>query len=195
MEQAHWRNGPARALDLFDLKGALESLGMGELKLERSADSDFALGAKVFAGERQLGMAGQLVSTHFGKVAATGPIFVAEIDLPNELEIALGPSKFRELQRFPSVTRDIAMLAPEKLTHHEILAVIHGADEPLLAAAALFDLFTGPAAAQLGPGQKSLAYALTYRNKNRTLTHDEVNTAHDRIRERLKSELGVELRE
>ena len=54
-----------------------------------------------------------------------------------------------------------------------------------------------PAKAQkmLGAGRKSLAYSLTYRDKNRTLTHDEVNAAHDRIRERLKSELGVELRE
>ena len=47
----------------------------------------------------------------------------------------------------------------------------------------------------IGAGRKSLAYSLTYLDKNRTLTSDEVSAAHDRIRERLKSELGVELRE
>ena len=47
----------------------------------------------------------------------------------------------------------------------------------------------------LGAGRKSLAYSLTYLDKNRTLTSDEVSAAHDRIRERLKSQLGVELRE
>jgi len=44
-------------------------------------------------------------------------------------------------------------------------------------------------------GRKSMAYSLTYLDKNRTLTSDEVSLAHDRIRERLKSELGAELRE
>jgi len=193
--QAHWRTGPARALDLFDLKGALDSLGWSQLRLERSENSDFALGTEIFSGERRLGIAGQLSSTYAAKATATAPVFVAEIDLPNELESAFESGKFQELQRFPSVTRDIAMLVTEKLTHREILSVIQGADEPLLAGTEIFDLFGGRAAANQGAGQKSLAYTLTYRDKNRTLTHDEVNAAHDRIRERLKCELGVELRE
>ena len=87
------------------------------------------------------------------------------------------------------------MFAPETLAHAEILSTIRGAQEPLLGEVALFDLFSGADAEALGGGRKSLAYSLTYQNRNRTLTHDEVNAAHDRIRERLKSELGVELRE
>jgi phenylalanyl-tRNA synthetase beta chain len=193
--QAHWRSGPARALDLFDLKAALESVGAGELRLVRSEDSDFALGTEVFSGPARRGVAGQLSSTQAVKAAATAAVFVAEIDLPNEFETTLESRKFRELQRFPSVTRDIAMLVPEKLTHREILAMIQSADEPLLAEAELFDLFCGQAATVPGGGQKSLAYSLTYRDKKRTLTHDEANAAHDRIRERLKRELGVGLRE
>jgi phenylalanyl-tRNA synthetase beta chain len=59
----------------------------------------------------------------------------------------------------------------------------------------LFDLFSGASAETIGAGRKSLAYSLTYLDKNRTLTANEVSAAHDRIRERLRSELGVELRE
>ncbi|MGZ4984693.1 MAG: phenylalanine--tRNA ligase subunit beta-related protein [Chthoniobacterales bacterium] len=44
-------------------------------------------------------------------------------------------------------------------------------------------------------GLKSMAYTLTYRDKNRTLTNDEVTVVHGRIREKLRSELGAELRE
>ena len=66
---------------------------------------------------------------------------------------------------------------------------------PLLATIELFDLFDGKSAENIGAGRKSLAYSLTYLDKNRTLTSDEVSAAHDRIRERLQSELGVELRE
>ncbi len=193
--EANWRSGRGRSLDLFDLKGALEALGLGELRIVRAENANFALGTEIFSGARRLGWAGQLSSAHATKAGATSPVFLAELDLPNELESALRPRRFQELQRFPAVVRDIALLAPEALSHAEILAAITDAQEPLLGEVALFDLFSGKGAEHLGAGRKSLAYTLTYRDKNRTLTHDEVNAAHDRVRERLKSELGVELRE
>ncbi len=115
--------------------------------------------------------------------------------MPNEYEATNRARKFRELQRFPSVSRDIALIAPERLSHAEILAAMQSAREPLLAKIELFDLFGGKKAEHIGAGRKSLAYSLTYLDKNRTLTSDEVSAAHDRIRARLKGELGVELRE
>src|SRR5205823_15004293 len=53
----------------------------------------------------------------------------------------------------------------------------------------------GKEAASLGAGKKSLAYTLTYRDKTRTLTNDEITVVHAKVRERLQRELGVELRE
>jgi len=70
-----------------------------------------------------------------------------------------------------------------------------GVGEPLLESVKLFDVFSGKDAEQLGPERKSLAYTLTYRDRSRTLTSDEVTAAHSRIRERLQSKLGAELRE
>ncbi|MBA3832363.1 MAG: phenylalanine--tRNA ligase subunit beta [Chthoniobacterales bacterium] len=192
---ADWRGDRARQLDLFDLKGALEALGLGPLRWERSENPNFALAAGIYSDSTLLGLAGQLSSAHASKAGATAPVFLAELNLPNELESALQPRSFQELQRFPVVTRDIALLAPETLTHAEILTALTSASEPLLTAVELFDLFSGKAAGNLGGARKSLAYTLTYQDKNRTLTHDEVNAAHDRIRERMRRELGVELRE
>ena len=190
--RVQWRDGHSRQLDLHDLKGALEATGLGRVALRRLECAEFALATEVFFGEERQGVAGQLVSAQ-----STGsvPVFVAEIDLPNAFEAAPVARKFRELQRFPSVTRDIALIAPARLSHDEILATINRAKEPLLDAVELFDLFGGKDAGNIGAGRKSLAYSLTYLDKNRTLTSDEVSVAHDRIRERLKSELGVELRE
>ena len=119
---------------------------------------------------------------------------VAEIDLPNEIESIVGLPKFHELQRFPSVVRDISMIVPEDLTHEKIYQTMFGW-EPLLVKIKFFDLVSGAQVKNIGAGRKSVAYSLTYLDKNRTLTSDEVSAAHDRIRERLKSELGVELRE
>ncbi len=186
-----WRGGRARALDLYDLKGALDALGLGPLRLARTENANFALATAVFLESTQLGVAGQLASAH----AAGVSVFVAEINLPNELELAARTPRFQELQRFPSVTRDIALLAPETLAHEAIVACLTSGNEPLLAEVALFDLFSGKGAEHLGAGRKSLAYSLTYRDKNRTLTNDEVNAAHDRIRIRLRTDLPVELRE
>ncbi len=193
--QTHWRGVPTRSLDLFDLRGALESIGLGEVVLRRLEKAEFALATEILIGEKARGIAGQLSSTQSARAAGATAVFVAEMDLPNEPEATAGAKKFRELQRFPAISRDIALLAPETLSHEEILRVIEGAREPLLAAVELFDLFDGTGSGNIGAGRKSLAYSLTYLDKNRTLTSDEVSAAHDRIRERLKSELGVELRE
>jgi phenylalanyl-tRNA synthetase beta chain len=188
----YWREGRFRALDFYDLKGALEASGFGEVELRRVEKAGFALATEVVFGQERRGIAGQLASA---QTTVSAPVFVAEIDLPNDSERASVTRKFHELQRFPSVSRDIALIAPGQLRHEEILAAIKGADEPLLARVELFDLFSGQGAENIGAGRKSLAYSLTYLDKNRTLTSDEVNAAHDRIRERLRSELGVELRE
>jgi phenylalanyl-tRNA synthetase beta chain len=87
------------------------------------------------------------------------------------------------------------MIVPKKVTHAAILRVIEKPEERLLESVQLFDLFEiDEETAPSGPG-KSLAYRLTYRAKNRTLTNEEVSAAHAKIRERLKRELGVTLRE
>ena len=83
------------------------------------------------------------------------------------------------------------MIVPEETSHAKILDTIESPKEPLLESVELFDLFTE----KLGQGQKSLAYRLTYRERSRTLTSEEVNAAHAKIRERLRSDLGAELRE
>ncbi len=139
-----------------------------------------------------IGFGGQLSSA---KSSAPGRVLVAELHA--DLLLAKGESakKFRELDRYPSITRDIAMIVPEKLTHSEILRVIEEPAEPLLESVQLFDLFETRDGITFGPAAKSLAYTLTYRAKNRTLTNEEVTEVHARIREKLKCELGVTLRE
>jgi phenylalanyl-tRNA synthetase beta chain len=113
----------------------------------------------------------------------------------DSIEHARSEQTFREIEKFPAVTRDIAMIVPENLSHEKVLATITSANEPLLASIELFDVFSGGQEQNFGAEKKSLAYALTYRDKTRTLTNDEITVVHAKIRERLQRELGVELRE
>ena len=187
---SNWRSQTRRNPDLFDLKGTLEGV-VPNLSFGPAKCPDFALVIEIFCDDKPIGFAGQLLAN---KSSAPGSVFIAELNL-DHFPIGGSAKKFRELDRFPAITRDIAMIVPEKLTHAEILRGVEEPAEPLLESVQLFDLFTTKEGADSTGSRKSLAYRLTYRAKNRTLTNEEVNAAHAKIRERLKGELGVTLRE
>ena len=98
-------------------------------------------------------------------------------------------------EKFPAVTRDIAAILPRTLGFGEIERVVLAAGESLLAGIAPFDIFTDDSGAKVAADRKSLAFSLTFRSPERTLTTDEVNAACDRLRGRLRDELGIEFRE
>jgi phenylalanyl-tRNA synthetase beta chain len=183
----NWRLQTKRSLDLFDLKGALECV-VPNLLFRSGKFPDLALAVEVWSGDQLIGFGGQLSAS---KSSAPGSVLVAELHA--DLLLAKGESakKFRELDRYPSIRRDIAMIVPDEISHESILRTIEEPREPLLERVDLFDLFTE----QIGAAGKSLAYRLTYRDRSRTLTSEEVSEVHARIRERLKRELGVTLRE
>jgi phenylalanyl-tRNA synthetase beta chain len=183
----NWRLQIKRSLDLFDLKGTLECV-VPNLSFRQGKFPDLALAVEVWSGDQRIGFGGQLSASKSG---APGSVFVTELHA--DLLLATGESakKFQELDRYPAITRDIAMIVPDEISHEKILCTIEEPHEPLLERVDLFDLFTE----QIGAVRKSLAYRLTYRDRSRTLTNEEVTAVHARIRERLKRELGVTLRE
>ncbi len=187
----NWRSQARRSLDFFDLKGALECV-IPNLSFRPGQFSDFALAVDIWSADERIGFGGQFVAS---KSSAPGPVLVAEVNADLFLDRGASAKKFRELGRYPAITRDIAMIVPEKLTHAEILRGIEEPAEPLLESMQVFDLFEGTEGTPSPASGKSLAYRLTYRAKNRTLTNEEVTAAHAKIRERLKRELGVTLRE
>jgi phenylalanyl-tRNA synthetase beta chain len=199
--QVHWR-GQKRALDFFDLKGAIELARNDKLSFERDQffecdqKRNMALAVKILASNDHIGIAGQLSSSLSSKLDASGAVFVAEVSLDFPTTSRGWHATFREFGRFPAITRDVAMIVPDTLSHEEILKVIENPKDALIERIAFFDRVVGKEAEQLfGPRKKSVAYRLTYRDKNRTLTSEEVNAAHAKIRERLRSNLGAELRE
>jgi phenylalanyl-tRNA synthetase beta chain len=187
---SNWRSQTKRGFDLFDLKGALQCV-VPNLSFRPRKSADFALAVDVYSGEESIGFGGRLSAN---KSSAPSPVFVAEVNR-DWLRTDGSAKKFRELDRYPAITRDIAMIVPEKLTHAEILRGIQEPAEPLLESVQLFDLFTTKEGADPTDSGKSLAYRLTYRAKNRTLTNEEVTAAHTKIRDRLKRDLGVTPRE
>jgi phenylalanyl-tRNA synthetase beta chain len=190
-----WRAEAKRTLDLFDLKGAVESIASEPLLFRRTQHRDLVLATEIVRGDEVIGFAGQLAAARAAEVDAAGPVLVAELNLDSIFTNKSKDRVFRDLEKFPAITRDIAMIVSDNIAHEKIERVIRQEKEPLLESVALFDLFSGPEASRLGAARKSLAYTLTYRDRSRTLTSEEVSAVHARIRERLQRELGAELRE
>jgi phenylalanyl-tRNA synthetase beta chain len=189
-----WRTGEGRDADLYDLKGVLTAALGPDTTFEPQENPALALSLIVKVSGRPVGVAGQLWPAEARALDATGAVVFAELDL-GALDRDGADRKYRDIARFPSTTRDIALLAPLTLPHEQITTTLQAASEPLLASVEIFDVFTDPTGAKVPADKKSLAYSLTYRASDRTLTAEEVNAAHGRLKERLKAQLGVALRE
>jgi len=185
-------------LDFYDLKGAVETvldrLAIADAVFEPVQAPSFHPGrtARLLVKGRPAGLLGQvhpLVCERFDLPAA--PVWVAELDL----EVLLGSMgearRVRPISRFPSVAQDLALILDEDIPASRVRATILEAGGELLADAVLFDLYRGD---QLGAGKKSLAYSLTYRAMDRTLTDAEVSQMQERIVQALEDQLGAALR-
>lgn len=120
------------------------------------------------------------------------PVAVAELSLAPLLARATAVNGFRDIPAYPSVARDVAMIVSDSVVHADIERAIRAAAPPELESIELFDVFTGPS---IGAGRRSVAYSLTYRSAQRTLTDEEANAFHDKIKAALRANLSAEIRE
>jgi phenylalanyl-tRNA synthetase beta chain len=194
-----WSGGEREAkFDVYDLKGLIEEFfeqfGLRGMTYNRRAESTtlFLESATIQLGKQQLGEFGQLVPALAKKYDLRDAVFLAELNL--ELLLARrNPSKsFKSLPAFPSIRRDVAMLVPETTTHEAILQVVKQTKPANLESVELFDVFRGK---NVPEGQKSLAYAFTYRNPEKTLTDAEASAAHEKLVEQFKKALQATVRE
>jgi phenylalanyl-tRNA synthetase beta chain len=192
----NWRCAGVPDVDLFNLKGVLSAILGGRVEFEsQPASGPLGLCVAVYLDGERVGVAGQLKPSEARALDVTGALTVAEISLDGLLAHKAEHSVYRELPRFPAVTRDMALVAPLGLAHARVVEVMESAQEELLTSVALFDVFTDATGVRVPVGSKSLGYSLTYRAADRTLTADEVNAAHGRLKQRVAAELGVQARE
>jgi phenylalanyl-tRNA synthetase beta chain len=194
-----WR-GEARQADFFACKALLEVL-LGRLRvpfsLERRAWPFLHPGrsAAVLAGERMLGWIGELhplvarawdlPDSGAGERAA-----VFSVDLGLIAQAAPRVSTFEPFALVPPLREDIAVTLPEDLSAAQLLAAVRAAAGEVLEDVRVFDVYTGE---QVGEGRRSLALALAFRARERTLTDEDVAPARERIVAAVR-ELGGELR-
>ncbi|MCD8098092.1 MAG: phenylalanine--tRNA ligase subunit beta, partial [Lachnospiraceae bacterium] len=117
--------------------------------------------------------------------------YVAVLDMPSVVELASFDRKYEGLAKFPAVLRDISMIVPKTVLAGQIEEIIRQRSGKILESCELFDVYEG---SQIKEGHKSMAYALSFRAKDRTLTEQEISAAMKKILNGLQS-LGAELRQ
>jgi phenylalanyl-tRNA synthetase beta chain len=186
-----------RALDVFDLKGVLEGwFAARRLCPTCAAATHPALRAGTCGS---LAVAGETVAV-FGEaceeltrdVRLKYPLFLALIEFDRVRRHTGSPTLYRPLPPFPAVARDISFVAASQVTHRQIVDTIAALRLPLVESIDLFDIYQDEKT--LGPGRVSMAYTVTYRDPQQTLTDKDVNAQHEKVREHLAATLGVELR-
>jgi phenylalanyl-tRNA synthetase beta chain len=189
-----WRDAEQNVIDLFDLRGVIESLAPNA-EFVQVSDSRFGIALEIRIGGFVAGVAGQLAPGKAREIDARAPVVAAELRLDALQDAMLAPRTFVPSPKFPAVTRDVAAVLPRALGFGEVERVVREANEPLLAGVAPFDIFTDDTGTKLAADRKSLAFSLTFRSSERTLTADEVNASCDRLKGRLREQLGIEFRE
>jgi phenylalanyl-tRNA synthetase beta chain len=192
-----WRSPVGSDSDLYEIKGIVSAVLGGNLEFVPVEEPALALCLQIRSGQQVLGRIGQLWPADERSLDARAPVVFGEVDLEvvSALDTRDAAPKYREIPRYPSVTRDIALVGEVGVRHADVERVIRGLGEPLLVGVELFDVYRDQTGVKLPADRKSLAYSLTYRSLERTLTAEEVNAAHGRLREALMNQLGLGVRE
>jgi phenylalanyl-tRNA synthetase beta chain len=165
------------------LAGCLQALSAPPCTYQRGAAELFHPGrcAAVTLEGRQLGYLGELHPTVAASLKVEGRLVAFEIDVEPVLESSRTPLA-QPLPRFPAVAHDLAVVVEEHVAAGSLLAAIKEAAGDLLEYARAFDEYHGT---QVPEGRKSIAFALTFRSPERTLTDAEV----DKVMTEIKSAL------
>ncbi|MBE3589272.1 MAG: phenylalanine--tRNA ligase subunit beta [Firmicutes bacterium] len=193
----HWREGEGRAADFFTAKGVVEAVlrlfRVEDARWERAREPFLHPGRAAYAaaGGRALGWVGELHPRVAAAWDLEGRVVAAELDVEALLAAGRALPELRPLPRFPAVARDLALVVDLATPAAEVERVMRQAGGELLRSIELFDVYAGE---RLGAGRRSLAYRLVYQADDRTLTEDEVEAVHGRVRQALAGELGAVLR-
>ena len=172
------------SLDFFAAKGYLEvvfeRLGLDEkVTYRKSTLEGMHPGrfAEVYLGEKRIGFIGE-VHPRVADKLGLNTTYVFEINLDEVISESKVKPKYEEVTKYPEITRDIAMLVDVKDEYQNIYNVIESVNSKLITKVELFDLYVG---AELLVGKKSLALTITYSDKQKTLTDEEVTAVHDKV--------------
>lgn len=184
--------------DFFTMKGVVEeflnAVGMFKNpKFDPSCERPYlhpGRKADIYYGETLIGYMGEVHPEVCDNYSIGTKVYVAVLDMPAIEPLTTFDRKYKGIAKFPAVTRDLSMVVPKDILVGQIEEVIAQRGGKHLESYELFDLYEG---AQIKPGFKSVAYTITFRNKEKTMEEAEISAAMKKILNGLQG-MGIELR-
>ena len=178
--------------DFFTVKGAVEQvlsqLHISKVRFRPCDDApSYHPGrtAKVYSGDRYLGIVGQLHPTVAKNYGINAEVYAFEFAVDALYACRGGIGEYKPVPKYPAVTRDLSLVCKEDVYSGDIEEKIRKAGRPLLESIKVFDVYTG---LQVAHGYKSIAYALVLRSSDHTLADDEIDATMKKIISALEAE-------
>ena len=188
-------------LDFFDAKGVVEEL-LSALRIQkvrfRVADPQKfgwlqpGLAAEIVVRGATLGWVGNIHPESLERFGIDDPVVAFELSAETLMRLAVDQLPYQDVPTLPGVDVDLAVVVDEEVTYETMAQRITSAGGKLLRDVRLFDVYRDPV--RVGPGKKSMAFSLTYRADDHTLTSKEVEKAHGRLVTKVLKSTGGEVR-
>lgn len=184
--------------DFYSLKGIieniLESISLNRYDVEKETiNESYHPGrcANLKVGVDTIATFGEVHPEVLDNYGINKRAYLAELNITKLVKYARANKKYVEVPKFPAVERDIAVIVDEAIEVGQMEKAITKKGKKLLESVKLFDIYRDE---KLGANKKSVAYSLIFRDKNKTLSDDEINKVMDEIISELKGKFGAELR-
>ena len=184
--------------DFYNLKGAVDSLlgmlGINQYEYVPFSDSDFyhpGRCAKIISNNMEIAIIGEVHPKVADNYAIDEKCYISQISFDLLKELCNLEHKFEVLNKYPVVTRDLALVVSEDILVGDIEKCIKNNAGTYLQDIQLFDIYRGK---QIGQGFKSVAYAIKFQSSEKTLTDNEINEVFEKILSALKNQLDAKLR-
>jgi phenylalanyl-tRNA synthetase beta chain len=193
-----WRNKEKLPADFFTLKTLISNIfarvGLTSGYQETAQqDAIFTYALKLHRGPQELAVMGKVQPKVCKKMGIRGEVFYADLNWDALLQAAKKQSiSFAELNKFPTVRRDLAVVIGKSVKFSDLAAVARKAGKKLLKDINLFDVFEDES--KLGEGKKSYALGFTFEDTTRTLQDKEVDTVMTEMMEAMEGKLGAVIR-
>lgn len=200
MGDAGWNSKPS-PFDFFDAKGIIESLcrelAIPKLRFKPLEASDAphlqpGRAAGVWSAGAQLGWVGELHPLAVEAFEAEAPVIAFELDLASLIKVSRPARDYVDIPLFPAVKMDVAFVVDDEVTNERLMQTMQSAGGNLLDGIELFDVYRDDT--RVGKDKKSMAYSLSYRAPDRTLTSEEVDKAYERLITKVRNATGAEIR-
>lgn len=192
--KSNWNSNP-KAFDFFEFKGyihsVLERLGLTKISTKPLESDIFSEGMAYYLGKELIVEFGILKKAVVKAFDIKQEVFYADFQWGNILKVISAKIKFTELNKFPSVKRDYALLIDEQVTFDQIYSIVKQVDKSIIKNVTLFDVYQGD---KIEQGKKSYAISVLMEDNTKTLTDSVVDKIMGKIQYQLENNVGAQLR-